>query len=53
MALIKYISRWLIFIIILYIGVVSTIQAFKCDKLTETQRFKQFPNNFLLKFKSC
>lgn len=48
----KYIS--IIFILIfLYTGVVNTIQAFKCPKLTNTELFLRLPHTFVCDFIEC
>lgn len=43
----------IVFSIILNIGITSTVQRFKCVKLSETQLFMEIPNNFIYRFKKC
>jgi hypothetical protein len=37
----------------LWIAITSTIQRFKCVKMSETELFLGIPNSFMLDFKIC
>lgn len=39
--------------LIFWIAVTTTIQRFKCGKLTETELFKLIPNSFICDWKYC
>lgn len=49
----KSVIEIMFIIILLWIGITSTIQRFKCDKLTDTQIFKKIPNSFILEWEEC
>lgn len=42
-----------VIIILLWIAVTNTIQAFKCPKMTRTELFLTIPNSFMCDWQDC
>lgn len=49
----KKILYWVFAPICIWIGISSTIQRFKCTKLTETELFIKIPNTFVGDWSNC
>lgn len=43
----------ILFTVVIWLGVSTSIQAFMCDEMTNTQLLKNVPNHFLFDFKNC
>lgn len=52
----RYLVRieiYAIIIILLWVGVTTIIQMFKCPELTQTEIFLNIPKSFMLNWKNC
>jgi len=44
---------YLIIVVLMWISITTTIQAFKCQKLTRTELFLNIPNSAILNWEKC